>query len=82
MFSDSFKIKLTSRDLDFFINFNFLSICLKYSKNDLFKINSSTENLIKFEKETRNFDFFVNYNFLSIRLKCLRNDWFIVYPTK
>ena len=38
MFLNSFKIKLTSHDFSFFVNFNFLNIRLKCSENDLFKI--------------------------------------------
>ena len=38
VFSSSFKMKLTSRDLDFFINSDFLNIRLKYLRNDLLTI--------------------------------------------
>ena len=82
MFSNFSKMRLTSRDFDLFINFDFLSIRLKYSENDLFKINSLIENLIKSEIKTHNFDFFVNHDFLSIRLKCSKNDLFIIYSIK
>ena len=79
MFSNSFEMKLTLCDFDFF---NFLSIRLKCSKNDLFEIDSSIEDLIKFEKETRDFNFFVNHDFLNIRLKYLKNDLFTIYSNK
>ena len=75
-------MKLTSRDLDFFINFDFLSIRLKCSKNDLSEIDSLIEDLIKFEIKTRDFNFFVNHDFLNIRLKCSKNDLFTIYSTK
>ena len=48
----------------------------------MFEINSSIENLIKFEIKSRDFDFFVNYDFLNIRLKCSENDLLIIYSIK
>ena len=75
-------MKLTSRDLDFFINFDFLNIRLKCLKNDLFEIDSSIENLIRSEIKTCDFDFFVNHDFLNIRLKCSENDLLTVYSIK
>ena len=82
MFSDSFKMRLTSRDLDSFINFDFLNIRLKCSGNDLPEIDSLIEDLIRFEIKARNFNFFVNHDFLNIRLKCSENDLFTVYSVK
>ena len=82
MFSNFFKMRLTSCDLDSFINFDFLNVRLKCSENDLFEIDSSIENLIKFEKEIRDFDFFVNHDFLNIRLKCSENNLLTIYSIK
>ena len=58
-------MKLTSHDLDFFINFDFLNIRLKCSENDLLEIDSLIKNLIKFEIKTRDLDFFVNHYYLT-----------------
>ena len=75
-------MKLTSRDFDFFINFNFLNIRLKCLRNNLLKIDSSIENLIKSEIKTCDFNFFVNHDFLNIRLKCLKNNLLTIYSIK
>ena len=75
-------MKLTSHDLDFFINFDFLNIRLKCSENDLLEIDSLIKNLIKFEIKTRDLDFFVNHNFLNICLKCSENDLLTIYSIK
>ena len=75
-------MKLTSCDLNFFINSDFLNIRLKCLENDLLEIDSSTENLIKFKIKTRDFDFFVNHNFLNICLECLENNLFTIYSIK